>query len=79
MKLDLRKDFADIYAHLVERVKAFNPKNCSPVSHREATLMRLSPDWRQSRIVGPDGWTSACNSATGRGSEGSACKSRDSE
>jgi hypothetical protein len=27
MVLDLRKDFDDIYAHLVDRVKAFDPKN----------------------------------------------------
>ncbi|MBX7104731.1 MAG: hypothetical protein K1X57_11665 [Gemmataceae bacterium] len=51
MKLDLRKDFDDIYSHLVKRVKAFDPKtNPGPGEGKAVAMIEVGFQCDQ------DGW-----------------------
>ena len=52
MKLDLRRDFAEIYAHLVDRVRTFDPaKNDGPGKPGPVKMIQVGFEYAQSAWV----------------------------
>ena len=52
VKLDLRRDFAEIYDHLVDRVRSFNPaRNDGPGKRGPVKMIQIGFEYAQSAWV----------------------------